>query len=133
MGMFDDITCYYPLPDGRTDLNPDGFQSKSLDCCLDRYVITREGRLILRAYDLEVIPDEEREKTWSPIFRRVNERDEVLPYHGLIRFYQCGPDGWGEYEAKFTDGLLVSITRVEDNIAGARAAGSAVDYDQDAA
>lgn len=43
MGMFDDIAVDYPLP---TECPCKDFQSKDLDCNLDRYRITAQGRLI---------------------------------------------------------------------------------------
>ncbi len=47
MGMFDNITCHYPLPDGFNDQERiDDFQTKDLDCDLSRYVITKDGQLI---------------------------------------------------------------------------------------
>lgn len=46
MGMFDEIRCDAPLPDGH-DAAGDWFQSKSFpDCCMCRYRITEGGRLI---------------------------------------------------------------------------------------
>lgn len=99
MGMFDEIRCETPLPDG----NPtEGiiFQTKSFpEPCLQRYVITKAGRLVdLRGNDLE--PD------------------------GHITFYTSRPTEnagsdpereWPEYRAQFSAGNLVSIVRVADD------------------
>ena len=44
MGLFDTIRCDYPLPDPR--LQDVEFQTKSLDCAMQRYTITADGRLL---------------------------------------------------------------------------------------
>jgi hypothetical protein len=44
MGMFDDITFDYRMPDG---FDGYGYQTKDLDCACDAYEITPVGRLIL--------------------------------------------------------------------------------------
>ena len=47
MGMFDRVHCDLPLPDPKhQDLE---FQTKDLDCLLDRYTISAEGRLVRQA------------------------------------------------------------------------------------
>ena len=44
MGIFDTVTCDYPLPDPRhQDLE---FQTKDLEKMMGHYTITRDGRLI---------------------------------------------------------------------------------------
>jgi hypothetical protein len=56
MGMFDEVYCHAPLPDGR---KPHGtcFQTKSFpDPCMYRYRITSAGRLIDSA-DNDLEPD----------------------------------------------------------------------------
>lgn len=83
MGMFDDITCEQPLP---AEPKPPGtsFQTKDFDCDMDQYTITADGLLL--------------------------KHGESVPFHGMLNFYTFTPDSmWFEYEAKFTDGRLVSI------------------------
>ena len=87
MGMFDDVRCDYPTPDGHKG----PFQSKDMDCNLDKYVITAEGRLMLDGVDQN--------------------------FHGYFNFYDFdtreGKEGvWHEYNAKFTDGQLIEIEQV---------------------
>jgi len=55
MGMFDEITCSAKLPGTRAKFIEPGhvFQTKSLDCTLDRYEITADGRLFLDGKDCE--------------------------------------------------------------------------------
>src|SRR5262249_43383330 len=44
MGLFDTVTCEYPLPDPSHQHSE--FQTKDLECLLDHYTITRDGRLV---------------------------------------------------------------------------------------
>jgi hypothetical protein len=85
--MFDEIRCEIALSDsGSTD---EVFQTKSFpEPCLQRYAITKEGRLIdSRGRDLE--PD------------------------GYICFYSASTSD-KKYRAHFSEGLLVNIVCVED-------------------
>jgi hypothetical protein len=46
MGMFDEITCDYPLPDSAlpdSAVQRESFQTKSLNCLMDQYAITADG------------------------------------------------------------------------------------------
>lgn len=83
MGMFDNLTCEYPLP-AEPKPHEKSFQTKDFDCQLDHYTITDDGRLL---------------------------RDgAAVSYHGTFRFYTyTSDDMWFEYEAKFTDGRLIAI------------------------
>lgn len=96
MGMFDDLRCDVPLPDGAV---PPGtwFQTKDFDRQLDDYAITEGGRLVkLGPRDGDQVTD--------------------MNWHGPVNFYTFGPDNaWCEYDAKFTDGQLVEIVVTEPN------------------
>lgn len=103
MGMFDEVECQVPLPDG---WEHPVFQTKTFDePYLDRYIIRADGRLI-------------RKKPWYS--DQITE-DTDLNYHGILNFYSYEGDPndetpieqrWHEYNAKFTDGHLVSIEAV---------------------
>ena len=104
MGLFDDIKCEFPLPDECKETN---FQTKDFpDPYLDKYVITKEGKLAKRTFS--GVGDE-----WH------HDKDEPMEFHGILNFYtytgshEAGDFKWWEYAAKFTDGKLVSITRVD--------------------
>lgn len=91
MGLFDDIEVDWPLPDG---FDGKHFQTKDLECYMERYRITREGALERHRREGD---------TWT------NE-----DFHGILNFYDYGPTGeWHEYNAKFTDGKVVGIEAVE--------------------
>lgn len=47
MGMFDEIICEYPLPEGLQKYQHEIFQTKELGNWLDLYKITKDGFLIL--------------------------------------------------------------------------------------
>jgi hypothetical protein len=84
--MFDEIRCEAPLPDGGPP-EETYFQTKTFPSpCLQRYVITRSGRLLDSVgHDLE--PD------------------------GYINFYTAG-EKWREFRARFSAGQLVDIVCV---------------------
>lgn len=70
MGMFDSLTCEYPLP--RPEMQARTFQTKDLGCALDYFVIRASGELFIQTYEIERIESPE-----SPLgyrLRRVNER-----------------------------------------------------------
>mgnify|MGYP003547353042 FL=1 len=88
MGMYDEIQCDAPLPDGYEGSRT-RFQTKSIpDPGLQRYKITSSGRLVdPLGYDLE--PD------------------------GYSTFSASDPDStWREYRARFLSGQLDEIVRV---------------------
>lgn len=108
MGMFDDVICEAPLPDGYEGR----FQSKDFDCELATYKITADGRLLRREYEWKNSPD-------APLgIRRVERGWTEVLFHGVLNFYDYADDkSWREYNAKFTDGRLVEITKVPERVA----------------
>jgi hypothetical protein len=104
MGMFDTIICRWPLPGTPPAfIKPDhSFQTKSLNCLLDQYEITSDGRLTYKG--------------------------EPVEFHGEIQFYTSNISGGSsfgvytrdgedaesvEYLARFSCGQLMEITLVE--------------------
>lgn len=127
MGMFDEIKVEYPLPD--PEVQDHIFQTKDLLNMLDRFTLTREGRLIWHKTRTEDVPEEERpywgKTEWvNPLFQMIGSvrsipvADIDYQYHGHLRFYTSTGDinksnfTWYEYEAAFTNGALVEIKRV---------------------
>ena len=130
MGMFDEVKVLYPLPD--PEVQGHAFQTKDLDCMMDDYTITNEGRLIHHTYQTEEVPEEEREYYGTPewnerpfvrlfgMIRRVPTGDVDTEYHGDIHLYTHTGD-WNndrasvveyDYKARFTEGQLQWIKRV---------------------
>lgn len=92
MGMFDNIRCRQPLPDG---LAAEDFQSKSLHNTLSVYEIGADGRFLELAIGADGEP--------------LGEGSRDTGFHGVLRFYTTVGKDLREYEAKFTDGLLVGL------------------------
>lgn len=106
MGMFDNVECEVPLPDG---LVGQVFQTKDFDMpSMDTYTIRADGRLI-RKRNSFYLPDWEQDQP---------PETEDVNFHGFLNFYTSSgerSDGswqWHEYKAKFTDGQLVDIETV---------------------
>jgi hypothetical protein len=132
MGMFDDITCKYPLPvDGANDLD---YQTKDTDAQFcDRYEIREDGTLWHEDYDTEdrseagqwmaANPGKELPDAMNSIrflggcATRTNKRWEMVSdFVGEIRFYKTlQPDhsGWIEWSAYFEGGKVVRLNLIE--------------------
>jgi len=117
MGMFDSVYCKYPLPDCPTELVGGEWQTKAFDCELETYTITEAGRLLVLKRDWKWKNDD-----GSPFggwLLATNEETVDTNFHGTFNFYSnlgedySDPANWYEYVAKFTDGQLVSVTRLE--------------------
>lgn len=111
MGMFDDVICEVPLPDGWKHT---AFQTKDFDePYLNKYIIRADGRLVLKR-------PWERSEPEATTYEDMN-------FHGTFKFYSYEGDPndetplmerWHEYTAKFTDGNLVSIETSKRNADG---------------
>ena len=120
MGMFDNVKCEAPLPDGFVG----ELQTKDFNCEMVTHVITKDGRLMLSQIDrVEEVPKAERPYPNDDgllglcgsmrTFTSLHDAN----FHGVLNFYgrkgdrKDGTWEWHEYNAKFTDGQLVSIER----------------------
>ncbi len=95
MGLFDEIRWDAALPEGHP---PDSrlFQTKSLDSpCLDRYVVTAEGRLLLAGNGFE----DDADLANAEISQGID-----VEFHGDMRLVSA--EGDREYLARFTHGAL---------------------------
>jgi hypothetical protein len=94
MGMFDDVEFKYRMPDGYEGRS---FQSKSLDCTGDEYVVMPEGRLH-RRYS-SGYPDDVRKPLGD------------IAFDGELNIYtsELGTDSWHEYDLIFVQGDLRTI------------------------
>ncbi len=97
MGMFDYIKCEAKLPRTDREVQKEVFQTKSLECFMNFYVITKDKELI-----------------------RVSKKEKnAVLYHGDIKFYTFieNPKDkklkWYEYIARFTNGKLEYIRRLK--------------------
>lgn len=121
MGMYDNLKINsnkLPLSDSEKISigdNPD-WQTKDFECILSTAEITDEGRL--RFLTLKYGWDKDAESAMSKLTGKKGAlitKDEKwidIQHHGYINFYSTINDIWYEFNAKFTDGILVEITRV---------------------
>ena len=124
--MFDYITCksLLPINDELRQLNIDWqereFQTKELDNCLCKFVITEDGTLIenVEEYEYEYYSKEEakQQKPWNLIknSKLVNSYKKIIEFHGKINFYDNisineNQEAWVEFNAYFIYGKLDKI------------------------
>lgn len=116
MGMFDYIRCEQPMPEGA----PDVFQTKDLDCMMDSYTITADGRLIKHQVRYEIVPEEERPyyntpKWGNPMYtmcgsvKSIPIGDWDTNFHGDVQFYAMSRGRWWDFVALFKDGQLIDL------------------------
>jgi hypothetical protein len=96
MGMFDVVVFDAGLPE--CPVRGRRFQTKSLDCCMDIYTVTSDGRLCLTGSDLLEA---------SEALREVD-----IDFHGDIRL--LAESGGEEYVARFTHGALEWVRPMAD-------------------
>lgn len=124
MGMFDDLTIEYPFPDA--DFQNAGFQTKDLDCMMDRYKIDKDGQLWKLYGHWKEMPEfsERMDMQWEeiePYFDASNWVDDPpVQYedmHGDI--YVCtsrqrnGVREFYEWRIRFTHGKVENIILTE--------------------
>ncbi len=118
MGLYDEITCEYPLPD--TAERGQRFQTKSLDPAMVHYTITDDGRLILHEFRYEDVPEEERpyygKPEWAHPFmqlagsiRAIPVADVDVDFHGDLVMYRDDRT----YKVRFTEGRVQWIRGIE--------------------
>lgn len=115
MGMFDYLQCDLPMPDGR-EVTKDGFQTKSLWCSMDRFTITRQGRLIYHRCRYEPGPDREiKPGIMCPQYERVAMGDVNMDYHGDLAIHgTAANDEFLRYVVRFTHGEVEWIRQFEE-------------------
>ena len=111
MGMFDTLKVEIKIP-GFSEIPDVEFQTKSLDCALENYVITNNGELYREVWEHKWIEDETHflggyDYSIPDSYRR----EYLTDYHGDIIFYEGrSADGtWRDYTARFTEGKLTRI------------------------
>lgn len=136
MGMFDYITCKYPLPvPGANELK---YQTKDTpNQFLDNYQIREDGTLWLEEYDTEdhsergkwikehpgePVPEFDFWKSWVGCMTRINTRwRQITDFTGEIVFYTSwlnyetdGDQGWIEWSAYFVNGGLKNLNLIKN-------------------
>lgn len=114
MGMFDYVTCQYPLEP--LIANTFEFQTKDTPAqYLDRYKIDADGKLWHQLYDV-VDRSDHNAKGWRRmvgLMTRINEHWERDEFTGEIRFYGGPGKDWYEYSAYFVRGQLKHMETVQ--------------------
>jgi hypothetical protein len=135
MGMFDhvDVDESIELPrlskERREHMREyDKFQTKDFERTMATYKITKDRRLFKMKARYETVPEQERPYYNDPkaeeqpilkyfgMLRLIEEGWEDTNFHGVLNFYTFIEGDWYEYDAKFTDGDLTSITPVRIEI-----------------
>lgn len=120
MGMFDDLICEYPLPKKYEKYQSEVFQTKSLNNCMDKYVINKDGELIHHSFKWDMTPEEERpyynKPEWDKLkfigsFKAVPQKPVKVYYTGEIKFYHSAEKGeiWIDLIALFVRGKLIYL------------------------
>src|SRR4051812_35953293 len=139
MSLFDELTVEYPLPDPGASVVKKWRTMTFPDPWLENYKITAAGRLLHERYRCEDQSDPQYPLgslgRLAGCLSRIHEGWEDTNFHGILNFYgnkytgdlmvisfeegELGKDilhpdpaEWFEYNAKFTDGQLVSIERI---------------------
>ena len=112
MGMFDYVRIAFPLPD--EIVQHVEFQTKDLDCLLDEYRITKDGKLELLVYDTVPVPDSD--AIFGYHMERFNERWQPWDFHGDLVIYTYGLDGrFYEYVVHFVEGEVAWVKRLPED------------------
>jgi hypothetical protein len=115
MGMYDDITVKYPLPDFPAEFEP-RFQTKDLENLFQEYEIREDGTLCIEEYDTVEIGNSLIKGIKFPLFDRVNIRwAQIKDFTGEIVFYESfnSRTQWIEYSSYFVDGKLKEIHKLK--------------------
>ena len=122
MGLFDTVTCRYPLPHHQESV----FRTKdlawivhhegALGGLMDEYEITADGTLRLHVHEREAVEDAS-----SPLgmyLRSIRDWWEDVPdVHGDVWIYTSeevdGQHAWTEFRVRFTNGRVQDVQAVE--------------------
>jgi hypothetical protein len=125
MGMYDELKCEYPLPEKSAKYQDLQFQTKSLGNFLDKYIISKDGELIIYSFDWEPVPEEDRpfygkpewqQLSWVGSFKSIPNEPRKIEHTGEVRFYSTvDNEDWIEFVAFFSKGKLIHIETVEEN------------------
>lgn len=103
MGLFDEVSLEFPI---HVYKPMHVFQTKDLDCLLDKYIITATGKIYRKIYSLQY--ENNMDSLFGGYFYQLEEncRTEYLTdFHGDITFY----DEDDEFTARFSYGNLDRI------------------------
>lgn len=119
MGLYDRLVFEdgfdLEFPGLATDPTTVTWQTKSIHRpMMDRYKVTSEGRLYKELAHYEVTSgesDDDSVREILPRRRRVHRGWTDVDYHGIVEFHTSLEGCYVSYEARFTEGTLVELTR----------------------
>jgi hypothetical protein len=121
MGMFDNINCEMPLPEGAGGVLE--WQTKDLDCSMTHYAIRNDGRLVDAQIRMEPKPGapaapEFMSKEYCDYRREwwdLKEGPDVpVNFTGAVTFYGSDKsDQWWEFCAFIEDGTCFKIVQIK--------------------
>jgi len=133
MGMYDEVFTAHPLPDPeglpsrlldrfRAEVAAGGYQTKDLECLLDRYLISGEGRLLRYDTGAGAAGWPDRDGAEVDFHGRIelftvfyaDDRGVTSRFGVTVRVIDQFYDGeaYGiHYLLKFTDGVLVAVEK----------------------
>lgn len=116
MGLYDTVEIHESIdvPDEMGDVRT--LQTKSLECLMDSYRVTEEGRLEREETETHLVPEEDRphpdEDGLMKMAGMFNEESlgwKDTDYHGIVEVHESIGDEYRSFDLKFTDGELVDI------------------------
>lgn len=124
MSMFDSIYVKTTL-EGKNYSHLE-FQTKDFENIMDTYIITEDGKLLREQWHYEDVPEEQRpyfgKPEWDKAFgriagcmKKISEGWVDTNFHGWLNFYTSTPEGWLEFDVKFTDGYLSEVSKAYDH------------------
>lgn len=118
MGMFDYLKISIdklPITEEEKKLlgKDPGFQTKEFDCIMAEVRITDDGQLEIDRFNYGWDENATNGFGTKGALTHENNRTEKIPFHGVFSFYTHNrQDEWVEFVAKFTDGKLEEITKL---------------------
>ena len=122
MGLYDTITCKYPLPmpdDPKGYSGSEYFQCKDLDCSLGFYEIREEGVLWVEHRETEYVAGDSNAKSFLEQFGKIITKKSWFEpdyFHGTIEMYDYIDHDYSKdfdyfisYEIQFDKGTLKNI------------------------
>lgn len=131
MGLYDHLAIEDGLDTSFPGLGADptrvAWQTKSIGRpYMGRYKVTMDGRLYEADIDVEYVPEEDRPMydeeqggfeselhAAAGMFSESVEGWTDTGYHGVVEIHASVDDEFFSYDLKFTDGVLVDVTRNE--------------------
>jgi hypothetical protein len=106
MGLFDTIRFEFEIP-GRGVMHE--WQTKSLECCMDSYLVTTDYHIYREEWDMEWMDDDR--LFLKGHMQKIDGSYRLVPltdFHGDVIFYDACSSC--EYTARFSYGLLDNVT-----------------------